>query len=83
MCPSAFAYVASQPFAYRHIGGLLMSERRPLGSNAENLTEESMTSERVLRLASIVAFALALFPLPLVSIDTSTAAVFRRRSVRA
>ena len=59
------------------------SERRPLGSNAENLTEESMTSERVLRLASIVAFALALFPLPLVSIDTSTAAVFRRRSVRA
>jgi len=36
-----------------------MSERRPLGSNAENLTEESMTSEqRVLRLASIVAFVL-------------------------
>ena len=34
------------------------SERRPLGSNAENLTEESMTSERVLRLASIVAFVL-------------------------
>ena len=59
MCPSAFAYVASQPFAYRHIGGLLMSERRPLGSNAENLTEESMTSEqRILRLASIVAFVL-------------------------
>ena len=59
MCPSAFAYVASQPFAYRHIGGLLMSERRPLGSNAENLTEESVTSEqRVLRLASIVAFVL-------------------------
>jgi len=36
-----------------------MSERRPLGSNAENLTEESMTSEqRILRLASIVAFVL-------------------------
>ena len=35
------------------------SERRPLGSNAENLTEESVTSEqRVLRLASIVAFVL-------------------------
>ena len=62
MCPSAFAYVASQPFAYRHIGGLLMSERRPLGSNAENLTEESMTSERVLRLASIVAFVLGAIP---------------------
>ena len=39
-----------------------MSERRPLGSNAENLTEESMTSERVLRLASIVAFVLGAIP---------------------